>query len=199
MVDEKTHQEQTSNKKKNPLLLTALAVVAFVLLLVMMMYLGNRLVNIEDQLSYRPPSITQKPASDSYGIDIVEGQTVYVPVYSHIYAEGGEPHLLETTVSIRNSDPQRAINVTSARYFDTKGTLIQEYVEGRLPLGPLESAEFLVEKRDVRGGSGANFIVVWSSEEPVYEPIIEAVMIGQSKNQSISFKSVGRPLAQRVE
>ncbi len=199
MVEEKSHQAHNKSRHNNPFILTALAVGSFVLLLIMMMYLASRLVNIEDQLSYEAPSITQKQVLDTHGIDIVEGQTVYVPVYSHIYAGGGEPHLLETTISIRNSDPQRAINVTSARYFDTKGSLIQEHVEGRLQLGPLETAAFLVRKRDARGGSGANFIVAWNSEKPVYEPIIEAVMVGQTKNQSISFKSVGRPLAERVE
>lgn len=199
MTEETSRREQSSNQHKNPLLLTALALVAFLLLLVMMMYLGSQLEHIEEQLAYRPPAMTGKPASDSFDLDIVEGQTVYLPVYSHIYAKGGEPHLLETTVSIRNSDPERPINILSARYYDSKGTLIQEYVEGGLQLGALETAEFLVEKRDIRGGSGANFIVAWSSGEPVYEPIIEAVMIGHSKNQSISFKSVGRPLAERVE
>jgi hypothetical protein len=28
-----------------------------------------------------------------------------------------------------------------------------------------------------QGGTGANFIVVWGAEEPVYEPVVEAVMI----------------------
>ena len=183
MVEENSHKVQSRGRDSHPFLVTALAVVAFVLLLVMMTYLGNRL----------------NPASVSYGIDIVEGQTVYVPVYSHIYADGGEPHLLEATVSIRNSDPERAITILSARYFDTKGTLIQDYVEGQLQLGPLEATAILVEKKDDRGGSGANFIVDWSSEEPVYEPIIEAVMVGRSNSQSISFKSIGRPLTRRLE
>ena len=199
MVEEKSHRGQSTHQHKHPILLTVLAAASFLLLLVMMMYLGNQFENIEEQLAYKAPEMTEGPAADADALDMVKGQTVYVPVYSHIYAKGGEPHLLETTVSIRNTDPERPIRITSARYHDTKGNLIQEYVEGGLQLAPLESTEFLVEKRDIRGGSGANFIVAWSSAEPVYEPIIEAVMIGHDKNRSISFKSVGRPLAQRVE
>ena len=45
-----------------------------------------------------------------------------------------------------------------------------------------------------RGGSGTNFIVSWNAEEPVYRPIVEAVMIGFFKEHSISFMSPARPL-----
>ncbi len=37
------------------------------------------------------------------------------------------------------------------------------------------------------------------ADEPVYEPIIEAVMVGLSKGQSISLNSPGRALSQRIE
>ena len=57
----------------------------------------------------------------------------------------------------------------------------------------------MIPERDKSGGSGANFIVAWKAAEPVYEPIVEAVMVGLNRNQSISFKSFGRPLIERVE
>jgi len=172
----------------NPLVMSVIAVGAFVLLLLMMFYL-------EDQLQ----AISQATGTDSFAIDLTDHQTVYVPVYSHIYIADGVPQLLATMLSIRNSDPERPIIINSLRYYDTKGELVQEYVENDRRLGPLETAEFLVEKQDTRGGSGANFILVWQAEQPVYEPIVEAVMAGGSGNNSISFKSIGRPLAQRVE
>jgi hypothetical protein len=122
-----------------------------------------------------------------------------VPVYSHIYANGGQPHLLEATLSIRNLDPKRAITIKSVKYFDTKGALLKEYLDGEMELAALATAGFLVEKWDTRGGSGANFIVVWDAEEPVYEPLIEAVMVGFSDANSISFTSPGRALIERKE
>ncbi len=201
MQEDKIPEGHPVGKEKTSFWLTLLPLVAIVVILALMMYLGERLENIEHKLDYQMPAMTgEQPVSGQrpgVGIQIVEGQTVYVPVYSHIYAEGGEPFLLETTVSIRNSDPEHGITISSARYFDTKGEAIQEYVEGQLRLGPLETAEFLVKKGDIRGGSGANFIVVWAGDEPVYEPIIEAVMVGRSRNQGISFKSFGRPLLKR--
>lgn len=190
--------KRSKKKQTNPLLLSGLGAVGFIALLIVIIYLTNRLEQLEDRLGYQPPPV-KAVSQNTFGIDVADAQTVYVPVYSHIYSKGGEPFLLETTLSIRNSDPERAISVTSARYFDTKGALIQDYVEGLIKLKPLETTEILVEKQDTRGGSGANFIVAWSAEEPVYEPIIEAVMVGHSGNQSVSFKSVGRPLVRRAE
>lgn len=191
--------KQSPGKEKNPWVLVWLAPVAFVLLLAMMIYLSNQFETLEERLSFKPPVAVESYNKDSFRIDIVDAQTVYVPVYSHIYVRDGAPHLLGISLSIRNSDPQRSIAVTSVRYYDTKGKPIQEFIDGSLNLGPLETTTFMVEESDIRGGSGANFIVAWKSDSAVYEPIIEAVMIGHSRGQSISFKSFGRPLVQRIE
>ncbi|MCP4289298.1 MAG: DUF3124 domain-containing protein [Gammaproteobacteria bacterium] len=59
--------------------------------------------------------------------------------------------------------------------------MIHEDVEGQLQLGSLETAEYPIEKRDARSGSGANFIAAWISDKPVYELTIEAVMVGRPK------------------
>jgi hypothetical protein len=185
--------------EKYPLLLTVLSGLSFVFLLFLLVLVGNSFETLENQLKFQPPTAGKGKGKGAYGIEIVDGQTVYVPVYSHIYANGGKPHLLEATLSIRNLDPNRAISIKSVKYFDTKGSLIKEYLDGELDLGPLETTAFLVEKRDVRGGSGANFIVVWDAEEPVYEPLIEAIMVGFSEGNSISFASPGRALIKRKE
>ena len=72
---------------------------------------GSRFQILEDQLCYMPPASQQLPAAGSATIEIAEGQAVYVPVYSPIYSGGGEPHLLEVTLSIRNTDPERTIQL----------------------------------------------------------------------------------------
>jgi hypothetical protein len=184
----------TDQARINPLISAGLAAGGFVVLLIVIIYLTNRLEMVEDRLRYEPPIVA---SPNTVGIDLAKSQTVYVPIYSHIYAKAGDPFLLEATLSIRNSDPERSIDITSVSYYDTKGKPLQEYLEGVLTLGPLETTEFLVKKADTRGGSGANFIVAWKSDQAIYEPIIEAVMVGLSKGYSISFKSTGRPLAER--
>ena len=165
----------------------------------LLLFIGNSFDTLENQLRFQPPAAISNNGNGAYGIEIVDGQTVYIPVYSHVYADGGRPHLLETTLSIRNLDPNRAISIKSVKYFDTRGALVKEYLNDVMRLGPLETTAFLVEKRDTRGGSGANFIVVWDSKEPVYEPLIEAILVGFSEGNSISFASPGRALVRRKE
>ena len=47
-------------------------------------------------------------------IPLSTGQTVYVPIYSHIYSGlKGRPFELAATLSIRNTDPQSPITITS--------------------------------------------------------------------------------------
>jgi len=179
----------------NPLILASVAAGGFVVLLVVIIYLSNLLDDVGERLSFTPPAAQ----SSGIGIDISQSQTVYVPIYSHIYSKGGDPFLLEATLSIRNSDPQRSIDISSVSYYNTKGELVEKFLQGPLTLGPLETTAFLVEKSDTRGGSGANFIVAWRSDQPVYEPIIEAVMIGTAKGYGFAFKSIGRPLLERAE
>jgi len=199
MPSQETNTEPGKKPERYPLLLTVLSGLSFIFLLLLLLFVGNSFETLENQLGYQSPTAGQGKAKGAYGIEIVDGQTVYVPVYSHIYADGGKPHLLEATLSIRNLDPNHAISIKSVSYFDTKGSLIKEYLDGELALGPLETTALLVEKRDVRGGSGANFIVVWDAEEPVYEPLIEAIMVGFSAGNSISFVSPGRALIKRKE
>ncbi len=136
-----------------PMWLTLLSTVALVILIWLMAHFGERMEHIEDLLEYQPPvtkstqlNLSQLPALNPRSIQVVDGQKVYVPAYSHIYGEGGKPFLLETTLSIRNTDPEHAIDITSARYYDTKGKLIEEYIDSQLQLEPLETAAFLVEK-----------------------------------------------------
>ncbi len=166
----------------------------FVLLLVVLGYMNTRLESIEDQLKFRPPVSEPKAGKAPLPEAIASGQTVYVPVYSHIYAGGGQPHPLEATLSIRNTDRQQAITISAVRYYDTKGRLVENYLKSPLRLAPLETTAFLVKTRDARGGSGANFIVEWVSETVANEPIVEAVMVGIDKTHHISFLSHGRVL-----
>lgn len=70
-----------------------------------------------------------------------------------------------------------------------------ETIEDRLSSQPLQTASYLVEKRDVEGGSGASFIVEWSAEAAVNPPIIEAVMVGVGKIHNLAFTSRGQPIA----
>jgi hypothetical protein len=123
------------------------------------------------------------------------GQLVYVPVYSHIYQQNRQKTFnLTTTLSIRNADPYRTFTIDKVAYYDSKGNLIQQYVDSTEQIKPLASTSYVIEEADLRGGVGANFLVRWYSQKPVYPPVIEAVNISTTQQQGISFLSVGRVL-----
>jgi hypothetical protein len=122
-----------------------------------------------------------------------KGQTLYVPVYSHIYAGNRElPLLLTVTLSVRNVDLKYPMTVTSADYYGTKGELLKKYSEQDITLGPLESTHFIVPQNEKEGGSGANFIVTWKSQKTINPPLVECVMIGAGSQYGISFTSRGQ-------
>ena len=127
--------------------------------------------------------------------ELSKGQLVYVPVYSHVYyGDLEKKFLLSGTVSIRNTDPNHAITIMLADYYDSDGKVIKSYVPKPLTLNPMASTRFVVKESDTKGGSGANFLVQWRAETEVNEPIMEGVMIGAAGQQGISFTSRGKAL-----
>jgi len=131
---------------------------------------------------------------------IVAGQTVYVPIYSHIYmVEPGRKINLTATLSVRNTDLSQPIIVTSAKYYDTNGATVRKYLEKPIELKALAATEFVVAQEDVSGGAGASFIVEWVAQKDVSVPAIEAVMINTAGNQGISFISPGRVIKSRSD
>jgi len=126
---------------------------------------------------------------------LYKGQTVYVPVYSHIYSGDREqPFYLAATLSIRNTDTKHAITLTAVDYYDSDGKFLKHYLEKALPLNAMATKRYVVPESDKSGGSGAKFIIKWQSGEPVAEPLIESVMISTKTQQGISFTSRGRVL-----
>ncbi len=126
-------------------------------------------------------------------IGVSDGQTIYVPAYSHIYTGNSErPFLLTITLSIRNIDPAHQIKITLVDYYETQGRLLKKYVDAPVILNPLESLRYIIPEKDKSGGSGANFMVEWESINFVNPPIVEAIMISTKTQQGVSFTSRGR-------
>jgi hypothetical protein len=182
------------------LILVAIAFMAFV-------YARSRATTerqldaIEASVESKPPRAYTPPKLEDYEANGVDRASLrvtradYVPVYSHIYHDGGRPYLLETTLSIRNVDPNAPVYVSKVDYYDTEGSLSKQMLDRLIQLKPLQTIEFLIERHDVTGGSGANFIVEWhAADAEVHAPLIEAVMVGRSGTHAISFVRKGEPL-----
>jgi len=127
------------------------------------------------------------------------GQTVYVPIYSHIYTGNKEkPFDLAVTLSIRNTDMENSIVLESADYFNTEGKMIQKYLDKEVSLAPMAATRYVVQESDKRGGSGASFVVKWRSANKVSQPVIQGVMIGSKSQQGISFLTQGQVIGETV-
>lgn len=127
------------------------------------------------------------------------GQVIYVPAYSHIYhgIKKPTPFYLAVTLSIRNTDPKHSLALTSVQYYDTDGKMLREFVPTPVTVGPMATKEFIIMQFDKEGGSGANFLLTWEAGVLVTDPIAEAVMIGTSSNQGISFLTAGQIIEER--
>lgn len=132
-----------------------------------------------------------------------KGQSLYLPVYSHVWHgdvdSKGVAHqtLVSALVSVRNSDPAKAIRVTSAVYYDTNGKKLREYISKTVIVGPMGTHEIYVPRNDTAGGSGANFLIVWQSDEPANAPVVEALHLNMPAGRSIAFITTARPIATR--
>lgn len=122
-----------------------------------------------------------------------KGQSIYVPIYSHIYSgDHDKPFNLAATLSIRNTDPTYPITVMAVDYFDSDGKHLRNYLDRIIELPPMASTHFVVRESDRSGGVGAGFTVKWKSVQAVNIPLIESVMIGTKMQQGISFTSRGQ-------
>jgi hypothetical protein len=129
-----------------------------------------------------------------------KGQTLYLPIYSHVWhgdlKEGGFPlkSLVSALVSIRNTDLKSPIRVLSARYFDTGGKLLHEYITAAKTIPPMGTYELYVERKESAGGSGANFVILWEAGTPANLPVVEAVHADIQGHRTLSFITTARPI-----
>src|SRR5579862_1207016 len=143
----------------------------------------------DDPLAGFADSLTAVPAALG-----VKG-TVYVPAYSSLRTGAGKAKLdFAITLSIQNASEDQPLALERIDYFDTTGKLVEKFLAKPVAVKPLATVEIFITKDDVRGGSGANFIVGWAAANAIAEPVIETVMISSIGNFSYSFVSQGRPI-----
>lgn len=129
-----------------------------------------------------------------------QGQTLYLPVYSHIWhgdttSTGLQAKtLVSVSVSIRNTDLTKPIRVVSAQYYDTGGKKLRNYVPTPQVIAPMGTLELFVPRSDDTGGSGANFIIVWRADQPASPPMVEGIHANLPAGRSIAFISSARAL-----
>lgn len=137
------------------------------------------------------------------GNPLTFGEVLYLPIYSHIYHGDldaqGKPRqtLLSVHVSIRNTNTQNPLTIQYARYYDTDGKLLKEYLPAPLTIAPLGTHELFVPRSDASGGSGANFLISWSAPSAVNPPLVEALHSDLQPARTLIFVTAARPILAR--
>ena len=117
----------------------------------------------------------------------------YVPVYSSV-SQGRLRAEFSVTLSIHNTSESRPLVLRRIAYFDTGGKLVESYLGEPVALKPFSTVEVFVPVTDVRGGTGANFVVDWAATGEIAEPVVEALMVGGLGSGHYAFISQGRPV-----
>lgn len=131
---------------------------------------------------------------------LVKGQPLFLPIYSHMLygniSRSGKPNriLLSAMVSIRNTDGKRPLRILSARYYETQGQFLREYLPKPIVLAPFGTHELFVELHDDSGGSGANFLIRWEGETGVSPPVVEALHANLDSGKAVIFTTRALPV-----
>jgi len=133
--------------------------------------------------------------------ELSTGQTLYLPVYSKIWhgdrIEGQHPvdRLVSALVSVRNTSLKTPIKIISARYYNTDGKLLKEYLDKPVVVNAMGTLELFVERKESDGGSGANFILQWDSAVPTNPPVVEAIHADiRTGQQAFVFITTAHPI-----
>lgn len=149
----------------------------------------------QDSAEIKPPQSWQthlETIEPSQTLNPYVEETIYVPIYSHIYHEDDTRFTLLTgTLSIRNTDSTTPIILKSVKYYASDGKLLKDLCPQPVSLGAMATADIVVPRTHSQGGSGANFVVDWIAQKQVSEPLAEAVMISSGSAQDLSFVSRG--------
>jgi hypothetical protein len=121
---------------------------------------------------------------------------LYAPAYSSLFSGAGRARVdFAVTLSVHNVSADRPVVLESVVYYDTAGRAVETYLPRAVALKPFGTIQFFVPRDDVRGGTGANFVVRWrGADARVEAPHVETVMIGVANNQSLAFVVPARPI-----
>lgn len=136
-----------------------------------------------------------------HGITLYGWQSLYLPIHTQLYhgdinpKTGKPPETpLSAYVSIRNTDPRASLRVTSARYYNTEGQLLRDFLPKPQSVPPLGTYEIHIPRPNASGPQGANFIIEWNAERPINPPQVEAL---HSDGRALFFVTTARSIEAR--
>jgi hypothetical protein len=134
-------------------------------------------------------------------LTVLPGETLdvsgafYVPVYSSVAMSQGKLRAdFSVTLSIHNASEAKPLVLKRIAYFDTAGKMVESYLKTPVALKPFATVEIAIATNDVRGGTGANFVIDWAAAGAIAEPAVEALMVGSIGAGHYAFISQGRSI-----
>jgi len=126
-------------------------------------------------------------------VKLVRGQVWYLPIYSNIpYKPGDDSYSLSGFAAVHNTDMEHPIRISQVWFFNNDGALVKDFLQDSIIiLPPLCTTNFYIPEQD-KSGLGANFIIEWTADTLVNEPLIESVMVNLTTGHGVSFLSQGR-------
>src|SRR5436305_11027641 len=128
-------------------------------------------------------SLTAVP-SDNLGV----AGAFYVPVYSSVAMSQGKLRAdFSVTLSIHNTSELRPLVLRRIAYFDTGGKMVESFIKAAVAVKPFATVEVFIPAKDVRAGTGGNFVVDWAAAGEIAEPVVEALMFGELASAHYGF------------
>jgi hypothetical protein len=121
------------------------------------------------------------------------GQQIYLPIHGRVSAEDGRAVGLTVNIVVFNTDESRPILVTLLRHRDADGKTVRDYLRAPVRLAAKATLDVVLKDADP-GAPAASVLIEWVADRPVAPPIVEAVMIGTTGSQGISFTEHGQVL-----
>jgi len=122
-------------------------------------------------------------------------EEVYIPIYSDIYIDKQKQKtLLAATLSIRNTSYTDSLFVSKVDYYDSDGVVARRFLDKTINIPPMATVNYVIEKEDDSGGTGANFMVSLKGRNQLMKPLVQAIMIGEFNNIGFAFSTNGWPV-----
>ncbi|MGY2934089.1 hypothetical protein ACVWZ6_003691 [Bradyrhizobium sp. GM6.1] len=116
----------------------------------------------------------------------------YVPAYSSVAMSQGKLRVdFSVTLSVHNASETQALVVKRIAYFDTAGKQVESYLKAPVALKPLATVSIFIPTDDVRGGTGANFLVDWAAANEIAEPAVEGLDGWRRRQCALRFHQPG--------
>lgn len=138
-------------------------------------------------------------SSDFVPSKLVRGQLLYMPVYSNV------PYQLDTMlfdmsafVAIHNVDLQHPILLRNVLYFNQDGKLVDDFLNDQsIKIEPLATKDFYIPYED-KSGTGANFLIEWTADTLVCEPLVESITLSLKPNNTVAVISKGKVIKEKL-